>query len=83
MHLDGPTPPFDPQRIVAGLLAARHGALDAELIDTVGAPNFPTGCHVDGDVAQLAAGRRTLVRCEAHIEQAERGELVISRLLPR
>ena len=59
------------------LLAARHGASDAELIDTVGAPSFPTGCHVDGDVAELAAGRRTLVRCEAHIEQAERGELVI------
>jgi DNA gyrase subunit A len=83
VHLDGPTPPFDPHRIVAGLLAAEDGASDAELIDTVGLPSFPTGCHVDVDLAELADGRRTVVRCEAHIEHAEHGELVISRLPPR
>ena len=83
VHLDGPTPPFDPHRIVAGLLAAHDGASDAELIDPVGSPSFPTGCHVDVDIAELAAGRHTVVRCEAHFDRTEHGELVISRLPPR
>jgi len=83
VHLDGPTPPFDPHRIVAALLAVKDGASDAELIDTVGPPSFPTGCHVDVDLAELAAGHEAVVRCEAHIDRAENGELVISRLPPR
>jgi DNA gyrase/topoisomerase IV subunit A len=83
VHVDGPTPPFDPHRIVAGLLAVKDGASDAELIDTVGAASFPTGCHVDVDLAELTAGHEAVVRCEAHIDRAENGELVISRLPPR
>ena len=68
MHLDGPPPPFDPHRIAAGLLAAHDGASDAELIDTVGPPSFPSGCHVDVDLAALAAGRQVVLGWEAHIE---------------
>lgn len=83
VHLDGPTPPFDPHRIVAGLLAARDGASDEALTDVVGAPSFPTGCHVDVDIAELAAGRHAVVRCEAHFDRTEHGELVISHLPPQ
>ncbi len=83
VHLDGPTPPFDPHRIVAGLLAAHDGASDAALIDAVGSPSFPTGCRVNVDIAELAAGRHTVVRWEAHFDRTENGELVISRLPPR
>jgi DNA gyrase/topoisomerase IV subunit A len=83
VHLDGPSPPFDPHRMVAGLMAARSGATDAELIEVVGRPSFATGCHVEVDIDRLAAGREVTIRCEAHIDESPRGDLVISHLPPR
>jgi DNA gyrase/topoisomerase IV subunit A len=69
----------------AALLAERRerSAFPIGLIDAVGAPTIPTGCHVGVDMVALAAGQKTAIRREAHIEQTERGELVISRLPPR
>lgn len=81
-HHDGPTPPFDPRRMVAALLAAADGASDAALIELVGLPSFPTGCHVDVDLAALFAGHRTTIRCEANIEARSDGSLVMSKLPP-
>lgn len=62
----GPAPPYKPDAIAAALLLGEN-ATHAELIEAAGPPSFPTGCEVAGDLAALAAGRRTRLRLTAKI----------------
>jgi DNA gyrase/topoisomerase IV subunit A len=54
-YMGGKQPPFSPQGITRALLRICEGPepSDKELIDLVGAPNFPTGCDVSGQVESL------------------------------
>jgi DNA gyrase subunit A len=84
LAMGGSAPPFDPSRVVEALRAAAAGsATDAELVDIVGPPVFPTHCPVTGDVDALAAGTRTLLRVSSDIaiDSDDRGtRLLISRV---
>jgi DNA gyrase/topoisomerase IV subunit A len=62
----GLAPPYHPDAVAAALLPDQN-ATDTDLVETVGAPFFPTGCEVAGDLAALAAGRRTRLRLTAKI----------------
>jgi DNA gyrase subunit A len=79
----GTAPPFDGDRIARALTAAgSETASDAELVEMIGPPAFPTGCDVDGDVAALAAGEATTLRLSATVvlETDDReSRLVVSR----
>ncbi|MEM8706477.1 MAG: DNA gyrase subunit A [Actinomycetota bacterium] len=61
----GPHPPHDPGRVVAAIRAAIDDASDAELVELVGPPAFPTGCVVDVDQEALAAGATVELRQRA------------------
>jgi DNA gyrase subunit A len=84
LALGGTAPPFDPVRTVDGLRAASAGiATDAELVDIVSPPAFPTRCPVAGDFAALAAGEPTKLRVSSDIaiESDHRGtRLLITRV---
>lgn len=82
-HLDGPTPPLAPDRVVAALLAANDGASDHELVATVGLPQFPTGCAVLADLEHFASGAMTELRLEALTEAKSDNTVHISGLPPR
>ena len=82
-HLDGPMPPFAPDSVVSALLAADANATDQELIETIGLPQFPTGCAVIADLEQLASGEATQLRLEAQVEIHDDRALHVSSLPPR
>jgi DNA gyrase/topoisomerase IV subunit A len=54
-YMGGKRPPFSPQGITRALLRICQGpeSSDKELLDLVGAPSFPTGCDVSGQVDSL------------------------------
>jgi hypothetical protein len=88
MYRGGRQPPYDPHRMIAAVLRAAQspGLPDDELAAVAGPPAFPAGCAVAGDLAGLAAGRRTELRLTAAVTQGrwhEQAVLDITRLPPR
>ena len=81
-YVDGQRPPLHPERLVAALRAAADGANDDAIVDLVGLPHFPTGCQVDGDVAEFASGQATELTLEARITPIGDDQLLISHLPP-
>ncbi|MEO0495332.1 MAG: hypothetical protein AAF081_18145, partial [Actinomycetota bacterium] len=67
MTSGGVHPPHDPTRVVAAIRAATGDATDAELVELVGPPTFPTSPIVEVDTARLAAGERVGLRQRAHL----------------
>lgn len=67
----GSRPPFGPHRVITALLhlAAHPDTADDALVDLVGAPHFPTGCEVDGDLDELFSGRFCPVTLRARARQ--------------
>lgn len=82
----GTRPPFDPHRVVSALLEviAKPDATDNELVGLVGAPVFPTGCDVTGDILALVAGEAVTLRLSARLSPLEgpKPGWVASRLPP-
>jgi DNA gyrase/topoisomerase IV subunit A len=78
----GGAPPFAPEQVAEAVrLARRSDVGDDELVATVGAPEFASRCDLDGDVAALARGEPTELRCSSRVEQ-DGPDLVISRFPP-
>jgi hypothetical protein len=71
LALGGSAPSFDPVRLAAALRATGRGDSDDALVELLGLPSFPTGCTVDGDLAQLASGQPTKLRLSARVEIEE------------
>jgi hypothetical protein len=69
LHADGLRPPFNAVRVLETLtaLVRRPDLSDDELVRLVGAPEFPTGCRVEGDLAGLAAGEPATLTLRAHL----------------
>jgi DNA gyrase/topoisomerase IV subunit A len=69
-HAGGSRPPFSPTGIIdaLGVLIENEGATDGEILDVVGSPSFPTGCHVGGQVVELLAGLPATLQLTASIE---------------
>lgn len=85
MHVDGPTPPFDPRRLLSALRAVDEGADDEAVTVLLGPPSSPTGCEVRGDVDELLTTGTAELILLARIEKTETSwarELIISALPP-
>jgi DNA gyrase subunit A len=84
LAMGGSAPPFDPARVVEALRAVSSDtATDAELVEILGPPAFPTRCPVTADLDAIAAGTRTLLRVSSDItiENGDHGtRLLISRV---
>ncbi len=68
-YRQGTRPPYRPQGIIDAIRRVLHKPRTAghDIVDIVGPPDFITGCAVSGDLAGLAAGRRTEIRLEARV----------------
>ena len=64
-HVDGHRPPFDPRHVVAALRAASGHVSDDELVNSLGLPVFPTGCHVACELEPLTRGEPTRLTLRA------------------
>jgi DNA gyrase/topoisomerase IV subunit A len=85
LNAGGTSPPFEPTAIARAVerAGADTGAGDAELIELVGPPSFPTACSVKGDITALAAGEPADLRLSARVSiEADRKpvQIVISHL---
>jgi hypothetical protein len=84
-YREGLRPPFRPHAISNAIRAVinRPEVTDAELTSLVGPPYFLTGCTVTGDLAALAAGRRTELRLQAQVSVSDdRKNVVIENIPP-
>jgi DNA gyrase/topoisomerase IV subunit A len=83
LALGGTTPPFAPRRVLDALKALLEGDPgDDVILDLLGAPCLPTGCHIGGDVGALVSGDSTTLVLTSDIATSERhggSRLVISR----
>lgn len=72
-YRDGTRPPLHPQRVIEAMRQAiqRPQVTDAELVETVGAPDFLTGCTVTGDLAALPAGHPVELHLHAQVSIGE------------
>jgi hypothetical protein len=68
-YRQGTRPPYRPQGIIDAIrrVLRKPRTAGQDILDIVGPPDFITGCAVSGDVAGLAAGRRTEIRLEARV----------------
>jgi hypothetical protein len=84
VYCGGTRPPLEPFRVISALrrLLANPGMTDSDIVEAVGAPDFPTGCAVTGDLDALVSGRRTVLGLTGRIEIAGDRQLVITTLPP-
>ena len=80
----GLRPPFRPHAVIDTVreVIRRPQVTDAELTGMVGLPNFLTGCTVAGDLAGMAAGRRTELRLQAQVSISDDRRTVVIENIP-
>lgn len=68
-HRGGLRPPFRPQGIIDAirLVMRKPRVASRELLETIGPPDFMTGCTVTGDISALYAGELMELRLESRI----------------
>jgi DNA gyrase/topoisomerase IV, subunit A len=68
-HRGGLRPPFQPQGVIDAIRLARRKPRVAsrELLDTIGPPDFLTGCTVTGDMSALHAGQLMELRLDSRV----------------
>lgn len=83
-YREGLRPPFRPRAIIAAVreVIKRPEVADKELAGIAGPPYFMTGCIVAGNLAALAAGRRTELRLQPQISISDDREVVIENIPP-
>ncbi len=76
-HRGGLRPPFRPQGVIGAirLVLRRPRVASRELLDTIGPPDFMTGCAVSGDMSALYAGQLLELRLESRITIADEASL--------
>jgi len=76
-HRGGLRPPFRPQGIIDAirLVHRKPRVASGELLDTIGPPDFLTGCTVTGDMSALHAGELTELRLDSRITLTDRASL--------
>lgn len=84
VHLDGGRPGFDPVRVIDAVIAAAsdRAVPDHELIELVGNPVFPCGCHVECDTEALHAGEATPLTMAAHLDPDPTGTMLVMTGVP-
>lgn len=83
-YCQGLRPPFRPRAIIDAVreVIKRPGVADVELAGIAGPPCFMTGCVIAGDLAALAAGRRTELRLQPQVSISADREVVIENVPP-
>jgi DNA gyrase/topoisomerase IV subunit A len=68
-HRGGMRPPFRPQGIIDAirLVIRKPRVASRELLETIGSPDFMTGCTVAGDMSALYAGQLMELRLESRV----------------
>jgi DNA gyrase subunit A len=89
VHVGGRNPPFNPAHVAETLarLVTDSNIDDDDIVRSVGAPEFPTGCTVDGDLDALVRGEPVTLTLFANLahestraRSGDRPVIVISRL---
>ena len=84
-HLRGHQPPFDVHGVLAAVRLVLEDPLvpEADVIDAIGAPAFPTDSRLTGDIASLVAGEWAKVTLQARIiVDPATGSMTIEHLPP-
>lgn len=76
-HRGGLRPPFRAQGIIDAirLVLREPRAASRELLETIGPPDFITGCTVTGDISAMYAGQLTELRLESRLTITEDASL--------
>jgi len=76
-HRGGLRPPFRPQGIIDAirLVLRKPRVASGELLDTIGPPDFMTGCTVTGDMSALYAGELMELRLESRVTISDEASL--------
>jgi hypothetical protein len=76
-HRGGLRPPFRPQGVIDAvrLVHRKPRVASGELLDTIGPPDFLTGCTVTGDMIALRAGELTELRLESRVTITDEASL--------
>jgi DNA gyrase/topoisomerase IV subunit A len=76
-HRGGLRPPFRPQGIIDAirLVLRKPRVASGELLDTIGPPDFMTGCTVTGDMSALYAGELIELRLESRVTVSDEASL--------
>jgi len=76
-HRGGLRPPFRPQGIFDAirLVHRKPRVASRELLDTIGPPDFLTGCTVTGDMSALYAGQLTELRLDSRLTLTDQASL--------
>jgi len=74
VHVGGRNPSFNPVRVTETLarLATESNISDDDIIRSVGSPQFPTGCAVDGDFDALTRGEPVTLMLSAALAHEEK-----------
>ncbi len=83
-YRDGTRPSFRPEAVIEAVrqVIQRPHVTDAELTETIGMPDFLTGCTVTGDLVTLAAGHPVILRLQAHVSVAADHRAVLVEFMP-
>lgn len=84
-YREGLRPPFRPRAIIDAVreVVSRPEVPNKELTAMVGPPYFLTGCAVTGDLAALAAGRRTELQLHSRVSISDdRSKIIIENIPP-
>lgn len=76
-HRGGLRPPFRPQGVIDAirLVHRKPRVASRELLDTIGPPDFLTGCTVTGDMSALHAGQLMELRLESRVTITDQASL--------
>jgi DNA gyrase/topoisomerase IV subunit A len=76
-HRGGLRPPFRPQGIINAirLVHRKPRVASRDLLDTIGPPDFLTGCTVTGDMSALHAGQLMELRLESRVSITDQASL--------
>ena len=76
-HRGGLRPPFRPQGIIDAirLVLRKPRVASRQLLDTIGPPDFMTGCTVSGDMSALYAGQLMELRLESRVTITDEASL--------
>jgi DNA gyrase/topoisomerase IV subunit A len=85
LYGDGERPPFEPSTAMDAIRAVARDpdVRDDELRRIIGAPYFPTGCIVRGDLESLLEGRRAELELVAKVTILNDDTIVITNFPPR
>ncbi len=84
VEVEGPRPAFEPMRVLDAVAETTTNPTitDADLVELVGPPSFPSGCTVEGDLEALHAGEPTSLVLAARLQPDATGTNLLMSGIP-